>query len=251
MIENVLSLKRKEKKEEDGRHNIHHLNGTIIIAEHQRRGRGRHRERQWISPIGGIWLSVILVPKISPVYSPFLSFSSAIAVCDAINQSTNLNSRIKWPNDIVIQGKKVSGILVNLSAEGQKISYAVIGIGINANISISALCSEILRKGGNNPECPSSYAGVTSLKYELGNTAVDIVGIIQLILEKLEHYYLSLESEGPENIRQEWKKRAETLGKFVEVEREDNNVVRGIAIDIDSDGKLLVRTQDGSIHEIL
>jgi BirA family transcriptional regulator, biotin operon repressor / biotin---[acetyl-CoA-carboxylase] ligase len=225
------------------------INGTIIIAERQRRGRGRHVENKWISPRGGIWLSVILLPKIKAAQSTFLPLCSAIATCDAINEQS-LNSKIKWPNDIVIRGKKVSGILVNVSTEGEKINYAVIGIGINVNIAVSAITSSIASNGSNYSEFLSGYTGVTSLQSELYNTTIDVPLMIQLLLEKLEHFYLELERDGPANIRYQWKKRAYTLGKVVKI-RTQNGIVEGIAIDIDNNGILLVKTYDGDVHRLI
>jgi BirA family biotin operon repressor/biotin-[acetyl-CoA-carboxylase] ligase len=241
-------LKDKEKKEYGD--DIGNSHGTVVIAERQRKGRGRHTERKWFSPMGGIWLSVILAPKISAAQSTLFPIISAIAVSDTITEKTNLNSRIKWPNDIVIEGKKVAGILVDLSTEGEKINYAVIGIGINANVDFSKTTLAIVNNDGNSSEHLSRYTGVTSLKNELFNRSVDVSEMTQMLLEKLEHYYLKLESEGPENIRNEWKKRADTLGKVVKV-RKQNEIVEGIAIGIDVDGILLVKAHDSSVHRLI
>jgi BirA family biotin operon repressor/biotin-[acetyl-CoA-carboxylase] ligase len=235
---------------EEGYRKSRDINGTAIIAEHQRRGKGRHVENKWISPRGGIWLSVILLPKINTSQSTFLPLCSAIAACDVINEQTNLNSKIKWPNDIVIRGKKVSGILVNTSTEGEKINYAVIGIGINANIEPSAITLSIASNSSNYSECLLGYTGVTSLQNELSNTKIDVTLMIQLLLEKLEHYYLVLETDGPANIRHEWKKRSDTLGKAVKI-RTQKGIIEGIAIDIDNNGILLVKTYDDSVHQLI
>ena len=111
------------------------LNGTVILAEKQDRGRGR-MNRRWISPGGGIWLSIILRPKMPAKKSPLLGFVAALAVCDTIAQKTGLKSKVKWPNDILINHKKVCGILLDIAIKGCGIEYAVIGIGINANANI-------------------------------------------------------------------------------------------------------------------
>lgn len=250
MVEKKLFLLKDKEKKEYG-DDIGNSHGTVIIAERQRKGRGRHTEKKWFSPVGGIWLSVILMPKISAAQSTLLPIISAIAVSDTITEKTNLNSKIKWPNDIVIEGKKVAGILVNLSTEGEKINYAVIGIGINANVDFSKITLAIVNNNdGNSSDHLSRYTGVTSLKNELYNKSVDIPEMMQILLEKLEHYYLKLESEGPENIRNEWEKRADTLGKVVKV-REQNEIVEGIATGIDVDGILLIKTHDGSVHRLI
>lgn len=245
-IEKKLLLLKDKGREDDNSGDLH---GTIVIAERQTSGRGRSIEKKWISPKGGIWLSVILMPKIRAAQSTLLPIVSAIAVCDTINEKTNLKSRIKWPNDIIIEGKKVSGILVDVGTESEKINYAVIGIGINANLDVSTISSTIVNSSKKN-DYLRSHTEVTSLKNELCNRSVDVPGIMQLLLEKLEYYYTELEMEGPENIKHEWKKRADTLGKVVKL-RKQNEIIEGVAVDIDDDGILLVKTDDGNIHQLI
>src|SRR5918999_1380530 len=104
--------------------------GTVIIAGQQTSGRGREN-RKWLSPKGGIWLSVILRPRISACKITILPFAAALAVCEAINKTTQLNPKLRWPNDIMIEGKKVAGILIDISMEAELINYAVVGIGLN------------------------------------------------------------------------------------------------------------------------
>jgi BirA family biotin operon repressor/biotin-[acetyl-CoA-carboxylase] ligase len=249
MAEKELSSKNKGKlKEED----IRSIHGTIIIAEEQKNGRGRYPERKWISPHGGIWLSIILVPKIDAAQSAFFSFISAISVCDTIVEKTNLNPKIRWPNDIVMQGRKVSGILVNLSTEQEKINYAIIGIGINVNVDSSRIVGAVVNNADNdiNTDPCTSEWGITSLKEEIYGKQVDIVSMMKFLLEKFEYYYIQLESEGPHNIRYEWKKRADTLGRLVKVRKQDGTT-EGIAIDVDCDGILLVKTEDGNIQQVI
>jgi BirA family transcriptional regulator, biotin operon repressor / biotin---[acetyl-CoA-carboxylase] ligase len=249
MSEKKLLSKNKGRLKEEGIKSIH---GTIIIAEEQKNGRGRYPERKWISPQGGIWLSIILVPKIDAAQSAFLSFISAISVCDTIVEKTNLNPKIRWPNDIVIQGRKVSGIIVNVSTEQEKINYAIIGIGINVNVDSSRIVGAFVDNAENNMNsdaCTREW-GITTLKEERYGKQVDIVCMMKYLLEKLEYYYNQLERQGTHNIRNEWKKRADTLGRLVKVKKQ-GGIIEGIALDVDGDGVLLVKTEDGNIQQVI
>lgn len=249
MSEKKLLSKNKGRLKEEGIKSIH---GTIIIAEEQKNGRGRYPERKWISPQGGIWLSIILVPKIDAAQSAFLSFISAISVCDTIVEKTNLNPKIRWPNDIVIQGRKVSGIIVNVSTEQEKINYAIIGIGINVNVDSSRIVGAFVDNAENNmnSDACTRESGITTLKEERYGKQVDIVCMMKYLLEKLEYYYNQLERQGTHNIRNEWKKRADTLGRLVKVRKQDG-MIEGIALDVDGDGVLLVKTEDGNIQQVI
>src|SRR5919199_5203467 len=101
--------------------------GIVVIAGQQKSGRGR-QNRKWLSPKGGIWLSVVLRPRISISKITLLSFAAALAVCDAIKKTTELDAKLRWPNDVTISGKKVAGILIDMSMEAERINYAVVGI---------------------------------------------------------------------------------------------------------------------------
>src|SRR5215212_3670050 len=161
--------------------------GTVIIAEHQKSGRGR-KNRKWLSPKGGIWLSVVLRPSMPASNITLLPFAAALAVCDAIKKTTQLDAKLRWPNDVTISGKKVAGILIDSSVEAERINYAVIGIGVNANVD-SSMISLHLEKS----------IKVTSLSNELGHET-SIVGLTKEILERLEYYYTELEHCVPHTI---------------------------------------------------
>jgi BirA family biotin operon repressor/biotin-[acetyl-CoA-carboxylase] ligase len=107
--------------------------GTIIIAERQSAGKGR-LGRRWFSPVGGIWLSIILYPQLSPSYIPRITLMTAVAIVKAIERCAQIKAQIKWPNDILINEKKVGGILTEMSAELDMINWVVVGIGINVNV---------------------------------------------------------------------------------------------------------------------
>ncbi len=204
--------------------------GIVIIAGEQKSGRGR-QNRKWLSPKGGIWLSVVLRPRISASKITLLPFAAALAVCDAIKKTTQLDAKLRWPNDVTISGKKVAGILIDISMEAERINYAVVGIGINANVDSSAI-SSYLEKG----------IKVTSLSDELGHKT-NILDLTKVILERLEYYYMELKRCAPNTIIEEWKKNSDILYQKVAV-MQNNRTIQGIAADVNDDGSLLVRTND-------
>jgi BirA family transcriptional regulator, biotin operon repressor / biotin---[acetyl-CoA-carboxylase] ligase len=206
------------------------LDGMVIIAEQQKGGRGREN-RRWLSPKGGIWLSVVLRPRISASKITLLPFAAALAVCDAIKKTTQLDAKLRWPNDITIDGKKVAGILIDISMEAEQINYSVIGIGINANIDSSSISS-----------CLEKSIKVTSLSDELGHKT-SILGLTKVVLERLEYYYMELKHCVPRTIIEEWKKNSDILHQKVAV-IQNNRTIQGIAADVKDDGSLLVRTDD-------
>jgi BirA family biotin operon repressor/biotin-[acetyl-CoA-carboxylase] ligase len=231
-----LAISIVKKKFED-------THGTVIIAERQKNGKGRI-DRKWISPKGGVWLSVILKPKIKAAQATLLPIVAALAVCDTINQKTRLNSKIKWPNDIMIEGKKVSGTLVDISVDSKNIEYAVLGIGINANVDVT----NIMRYIDTNSR--TRTLEMTSLQKELSGKKVNIIDLSRILLEKLEYYYLQLEKNYSKRIIQKCRQRSETLNNLVVVEQQ-NESFECKAIDIDSDGALIVKKSDNNILRIV
>ena len=207
---------------------------AVVIAEQQSSGRGRMK-RKWLSPRGGVWLSVVLKPAVPTVTSTMLPFVAAIAVCDAIREAANLAVTLKWPNDVMVEGKKVAGILLDLSAEAETVNYAVIGIGINANVDASKLKMD--REG---------RPAVTSLMDELGHD-VNRLHLTKLLLEKIELFYLALEKNGPAAIVAEWRKRSDMIGKKVNVIQQGARY-DGVAADVNDDGSLRVRTARGDMN---
>jgi BirA family transcriptional regulator, biotin operon repressor / biotin---[acetyl-CoA-carboxylase] ligase len=220
------------------------LNGAVILAEKQERGRGRIN-RRWISPSGGIWLSIILRPKMPATKSPFLSFVAALAVSDTIARKTGLESKVKWPNDILINQKKVCGILLNIATRGSSIDYAVIGIGINANSNIP----KILQHMGDYQD---SGVGVTSLKDELCGKYVSRPAFLKLLFERFEHYNDLLEKEemGAVVILNQIKKKLENLNSKVIIQQMDNRI-EGLVIGLGLDGSLILKKKDGSTIEVM
>jgi BirA family transcriptional regulator, biotin operon repressor / biotin---[acetyl-CoA-carboxylase] ligase len=224
--------------------NLEAVNGTAILAERQDRGRGRINSK-WISPSGGIWLSIILKPNMPANKSPLLKFIAALAVCDTIAQNTGLESKVKWPNDILINHKKVCGILLDIATKGSSIEYAVIGIGINANVNIRKILPYIPDHKGND-------VSVTSLKSELSGKYVNRPSFLKLLFERLEHYYCYLEKEdlGGMVILNQINDRLDILNAVVTIQQTDKTI-EGLVVGLGLDGSLVLKKNDGSLIEVL
>ena len=204
--------------------------GIVIIAEQQKSGRGREN-RKWLSPKGGIWLSVIIRPRMPASIITLLPFAAALAVCEAIKKTTQLDAKLRWPNDVIISSKKVAGILIDSSIEAERINYAVIGIGVNANVK-SSLISSHLEKS----------IKVTSLSEELGHET-SIFGLTKEILERLEYYHIQMEHSVPHTIIDKWKKNSDILGQKVAI-MQRNRTIQGMVADVKDDGSLVVRADN-------
>lgn len=215
--------------------------GTVVIAEQQKKGRGRLK-RQWLSPPGGLWLSVILKPEIPTGMITLLPLCAAVAVSHAIRDCTSLEAKLKWPNDVMLSGRKVAGILVDISAEAERVNYAVIGIGINANIDSHEISGRLQHH--------RAELKVTSLRTELGHD-VNRLELTSHVLENLEKYFLQLENEGALPILKEWKKNTEMFGRQVEMMQNGKIVNRGTAIGLGEDGSLTIRTEHGKDKSII
>jgi len=211
--------------------------GTVIIADTQTHGRGR-MGRGWSSlPRHGIYFSIILRPELRPSHVLQIPLIAGVAVAQAIEKATPLRPRIKWPNDIIVNGKKAGGILTETSAEIDAIDYVVLGIGLNVNTPRSLFPEEIKE-------------AATSLSEESGEK-VSRVKIIQCILVELELLYKQFTTFGFEPIRETWKALSNTIGAWVEISGMEEKKVDGKAIDIDRDGALILQKRSGSIMKIL
>jgi len=204
--------------------------GIVVIAEEQTAGKGRAK-RAWLSPRGSISLSVVLYPDVSQL--PYLIMIASLAAARSIEIVTGLETQLKWPNDVLIKGRKVCGILIENELHGDRVAWAVIGIGINVNIRMR--------------DFPEIAATATSLSDELGKE-LSRVEIIRRLLVEMERLYLSLGTG--EHIYQEWRDRLITLGERVQVVSGEN-VLEGMAEDVNRDGSLLLKHSDGSISHIV
>ncbi|MFZ3172556.1 MAG: biotin--[acetyl-CoA-carboxylase] ligase [Carboxydocellales bacterium] len=210
--------------------------GMVVVAEEQSGGKGR-RGRFWVSPEGqGVWMSVVLRPKLSPAKAPIITIMAAVAVARAISRVCGQKIGIKWPNDIVFQGKKLAGILTEMSAENDFINHVVLGIGTNVNIPPEGFPVELQEKG-------------TSLSI-IASHRVSRKLYLQALLEELEKVYAQLCLEDFAGIMEGWREYSVTLGEDVRIEG-INEVLFGRAVDVDSQGVLLLRQKNGEIVRIL
>lgn len=203
--------------------------GSVVLAEQQVAGKGR-MGREWSSPAGGIWMSVILRPRLAPHQVQALTLTAAVAAVAATYNATGVMTGIKWPNDLLLGGKKISGILTEVSAEMERVNYLILGVGFNANIPGEVFNERQLPEAG-------------SLLTETG-IPVKRALWVKLFLEKLEHYYLLAMREGFADIFHAWRRYSVTLGEEVEVHIA-GRIETGVAVDIDSNGALQVKTGVG------
>ncbi|WP_040208390.1 biotin--[acetyl-CoA-carboxylase] ligase [Neobacillus jeddahensis] len=219
----------------------HHLSsenvpeGTVIIAEEQRSGKGR-MNRTWYSPkYTGIWMSLILRPNIPLNNAPQLTLLTAVAIVQAIEEETGLQTEIKWPNDILLNGKKVTGILTELQAEADRIHSIIIGIGINVNQKMDDFPSELQDKA-------------SSLSIEKGED-ISRSGLIRCIFKNFERLYLLYLEQGFFPIKLLWEGYAISLGKNLKA-RTLTNVIEGKALGITDEGVLKLEDETGFVHHI-
>ena len=204
--------------------------GTVVLAEEQTQGRGRF-DRAWVSPAGqNLYLTLIIRPSLDRLRS--LSIVAPLAVALAVGDSTDLSPRIKWPNDVLINGRKLSGILVESEVIGQSAKYALVGVGVNVNFDIE-----------QSPE----IAGVaTSLKRELGRET-SREDLLAVFVNRFEQLY----EDAPKGdaVLQQWRSRLDTLGREIRITFRDQ-VYEGLAEDVDRDGNLILAQADGTRRTI-
>ncbi len=204
--------------------------GTVIIAGEQTGGRGRLK-RTWLSPPGNIALSIILYPDIASL--PYLVMIASLAVVHSIETVTGLKTQIKWPNDILIGGKKVCGILIENEVRGNRVACASIGIGINVDLKVSDFIEISTTATSLNKESDSVVLGTK---------------IIRSLLTELERLYLALKAGEP--IYEAWRNRLATLGKKVKV-KSGRHTLEGTAEAVDESGALRLRHADGTLTRVI
>lgn len=209
--------------------------GTLIIAERQSAGKGR-LGREWFSPAGGIWLSIILYPQLSPSYISRITLMTAVATVKALENYTLIKPQIKWPNDILINEKKVCGILTEMSAELDIINWVVVGIGVNVNIDYQRFPEDI-------------QENTISLKEALGKEVLR-VKLAQTFLQEFEKYYDKLKRKEFPSILREWKLYSHTLGRKIRVDMGER-IITGEAVDINGEGALILKKEDGELIKII
>ena len=204
--------------------------GTLILAENQTQGRGRHGRRWLAPPRSSILASVILRHRLRADQVGLPNLIGAVAIATAINELTNLSARIKWPNDVLIQGRKVSGVLTELEYDQHRQPFFVMGFGINVNTTWADLPEEL-------------RASATSLRIE-SNRKISRVVLLQAILHRLEENYLRLKRNDTKPIITTANRLLHFSGDWIQI-KTAGEVLRGQAEAIDQDGGLLLKDMDG------
>jgi BirA family biotin operon repressor/biotin-[acetyl-CoA-carboxylase] ligase len=207
--------------------------GTIVIAQTQRKGRGRFN-RVWQSPKGGAYLSLLLRPKAPAEKTSLLTYVAALAVTHTI-RSFNLPARIKWPNDVLVHGKKIAGILLESEATNTQVSYVIVGIGVNLNTNLAHLSTDVRKNA-------------TSLRKEHGSP-IDYDEFLTTFFHQFDRFYQLFSAGHFDQIIEEWKNQSDTLGKRIRVQT-TNTIIQGTAVDVDRTGFLLLKTSKGTILRV-
>ena len=203
-------------------------NFTVVIAGRQKAGRGRMK-RVWLSPEGGLYFTIVLRPHMPPVLSFRINYAASMVLAKTIRQMYKIDAVVKWPNDILVKGKKIAGLLSEMEAESDRITYLNVGLGINVN---------------NDPTI--SEPGASSLKNILGKE----LSRKQLLSEFLDRYERRLTGRSLDGVVSEWKTYAATLNRRVKVVT-NHEVSEGLAMDVDENGALILELEDGTIKNIV
>ena len=200
--------------------------GTVVIAEKQVKGRGR-MGRSWHSPAKkGLWLTLILRPEVPSAQAPSLSILMALSLSEILHSSYKLESGIKWPNDCQIDGRKVTGILTELSAELDRVDYVLVGMGINVNLARSDFPPEL-------------HKIATSIRMEYGEE-IDRIGFLRMLLERIEKNYEIFKKKGLKPFLPKIKKHSVLLGKRIKLLK-GRKLIQAVAHDFDADGALIAK----------
>ena len=211
-------------------------NGTVVISEKQTDAKGRSG-KAWASPIGGIWLSLIVKPNVDYSKLPMITIGTGVAVAKAIERTGITSAEIKWPNDIIIHDKKVCGILTEAVTTFNTIDSVIIGVGIDANIDIEDFPEEL-------------QDGTTTLAEELGRKEDENV-LIRLFLEEFEKIAETFNEGDYESILKDWRKRSYSVGKIVEVREPFNKNFDAYVVGIGREGALIVEKIDGTLEKVI
>ena len=211
-------------------------NGSVVISEKQNAAKGRSG-KSWESPIGGVWLSIILNPNVDYSKLPLITLATGVAVAKTLEKIGVSKTEIKWPNDIMIYGKKVCGILTEAVTKFNTIKNVIIGVGIDANLDINDFPAEL-------------QDGTTTIEKELGKKEDEEI-LIRIFLEEFEKISELFNNEGFEEILNEWRKRSYTIGKIVEVREPFNKHYDGYVTGINKEGALIVEKIDGSLEKVI
>ena len=200
--------------------------GSVVISKKQTGGKGR-MNRKWKSPIGGIWMSIIIHPKFDVRYATLVPIATSLAICIAIEKTLKINTKLKWPNDVTVKGEKVAGVLINASMISNQIENMVLGIGINFKINPNELKNSIKKT-------PNFY-GVATLVKKNQNMSP----LVKQFLYELENVLQLINSGQIKKIKNGWTKRSSTIGKNISIVTNEGRM-SGKAMKIDNDGGLII-----------
>ena len=222
-----FAMKIASEKNEDG---------SVVISKKQTGGRGRMK-RKWKSPVGGIWMSIIVNPKFDVTYTTLVPIATSLALCIAIEKILKINTKLKWPNDITLKKKKVAGVLINVSMTSNQIENMVLGIGINFKINPNELENSIKKT-------PNFYGVGTLVKKNQSMTP-----LIKQFLYELENVLQLINSGQIKKIRNGWTKRSSTIGRNVSIVTNEGRI-SGKAIRIDNEGGLII-SKNKKTHRVI
>lgn len=203
--------------------------GTVVIADAQTQGRGR-LGRSWVSPPNrNLYLSLVLRPSLVPELAPQLALVAGVATVEAVADWVP-RATLKWPNDVLIDGRKVAGLLAEMGMEGDRLAHVIVGIGVNLNLRIDELPAELRDKAGS--------------LYAAGGVPIDRVGFIDRLLTRLQERYDLFLRQGFTALRSLWEARTEVIGRLVCIDDAQRRY-EGRVVGLDDDGALLLRDAGG------
>jgi len=210
--------------------------GTVTLAQAQTAGRGR-LGKEWISPRGGLWFSIVLRPDKKASDAMKLVFVASLVVAEVLSEKYGLRTETKWPNDVLVNGKKICGILAEMNTKGEKVNYVILGVGVNANFCAHDVLSESVK------------TTATSIQDELGKK-IRLESLFRALLEEMERSYDRYVEAGFVPLLERWKRHAGFLGHMVMV-TDQNERLKGLALDVDLEGGLILRLEDGTARRIV
>jgi BirA family biotin operon repressor/biotin-[acetyl-CoA-carboxylase] ligase len=203
--------------------------GTVVIADSQTAGRGR-RGHAWVDEPGASLLaSIVMRPRLEPARLPGLSLAAAVAVADALTRTAGVTPRLKWPNDVLVGGRKLAGILLETRLSGDQ-ATTILGVGVNLSQRVF----------------PAELGATATSVWLVSGRLVDRDSLLAALLDALGEWRRRLERQGFAPIRKRWRALADTLGRAVTVDG-----VSGIAVDVDADGALVVADADGRRRRVV
>ena len=209
--------------------------GTVLISEIQTNARGR-LGKKWEAPEGGIWMSLILRPQVPPARIGLITLATGVAIAKSI-RSLGVDAKIKWPNDVLIHGKKISGVLTEVNATFNEIDWIVVGIGIDSNLKLEDFSEDI-------------RIGTTTLTEELP-AKVNENELIAIFLNEFEKVYELYKDGEIETILKDWRDLADTIGKYVNITQTGGKITQGYVVGINNEGSLIIERQDGTLEKII